>query len=90
MEHMHTQHTQNIQHTYNIYECPHCQDKILIYQNELNCRIFRHGVYKQNMQQIPPHLDKTRCDQLFENGLIYGCGKPFRITEHSIEICDYI
>lgn len=80
---------------YIIVTCPHCGDLIQIYKKELNCRIFRHGVYKKNNQQIPPHLDKLKCDRLASQQLIHGCGKPFRIIRDSngqenIQICDYI
>ena len=74
--------------------CPHCQDVILIYLKELNCHIFRHGIYKNNHKQIDPHLDKKTCDYLSQNKLIYGCGKPFKIVKENndffAEICDYI
>jgi len=74
--------------------CPHCSENILIYQ--LNCCIFRHGVYKETEKQIDPHLSKEECNKLFEEKLIYGCGKPFKIIksdesgEYFAEICDYI
>jgi hypothetical protein len=78
-----------------VIECPHCHDSILIEQ--LNCKIFRHGVLKSTNQQINPHLSKLECDNLFENNLIYGCGKPFIIindinedNNYKVEICDYI
>lgn len=74
-------------------ECPHCKDYIFILLKELNCRIFRHGVYKNNFQQIDPHMKKEECDQLKEKNLIYGCGKPFKINFDGFwyaEICDYI
>jgi hypothetical protein len=62
-----------------IIQCPHCDMCIEVVK--LNCRIFRHGVYKRTGKQIPPHLDKPTCDRLFETGQIYGCGKPFKIEE---------
>jgi hypothetical protein len=81
-----------------IIQCPHCDMCIEVVK--LNCRIFRHGVYKRTGKQIPPHLDKPTCDSLFETGQIYGCGKPFKIEEvHHSDInalklqafkCDYI
>jgi hypothetical protein len=37
---------------YIIISCPHCNDSVLIYNNELNCRIFRHAVYKQTGEQV--------------------------------------
>lgn len=61
----------------NIVICPHCN--LFIEILELNCKIFRHGIYKNNNQQIPPHAKKDECDYLFTNNLIYGCGKPFKI-----------
>ena len=48
-----------------IITCPHCNDYIEII--ELNCCIFRHGVYKSNNEQINPHLDKEQCDNLIKN-----------------------
>jgi hypothetical protein len=66
--------------------CPHCGIMIEIVQ--LNCAIFRCGIYKHNYQQIPPHLPKRECDLLIDK--IYGCGKPFRVINKKLEICDYI
>ena len=28
------------------FVCPHCLNDITVYKNDLNCRIFRHGIYK--------------------------------------------
>ena len=76
---------------YIIISCPHCNHSVLIYNNELNCRIFRHAVYKQTGEQVNPHLDQQSCENLSKNDLVYGCCKPFRITgENKAEICDYI
>jgi len=79
---------------YVIVECPHCNDMICVYLKDFNCFIFRHGVLKSNNEQIGPHLKKETCDQLFQDGLIYGCGKPFQIIvtddKYTTTICDYI
>lgn len=75
-----------------IMKCPHCDEYIII--QELNCGIFRHGIFKSNGQQINPHESRNLCDYYFINKLIYGCGKPFRIIKngekYEIHICDYI
>lgn len=74
--------------------CPHCKDFIEIIS--INCGIFRHGYLKKNLTQINPHLPKNECDRLFNEGLIYCCGKPFRVVkknnsnEYEAIICDYI
>lgn len=73
--------------------CPHCFLCVLI--EKLNCCIFRHGTIKSNGEQIQPHLSKEMCDALFENNLIYGCGKPFQIVKNDKNefiaiICGYI
>jgi hypothetical protein len=75
--------------------CPNCD--IMIEIVELNCRIFRCGIYKINYTQIPPHSTREECDRLIKNNEIYGCGKPFHIIPSSsgkpcyiIESCDYI
>lgn len=59
--------------------CPHCNGAIIIYRNEINCQIFRHGAYITSMQQIPPHAPKAECDMLVSQGLVVGCAKPFRV-----------
>ena len=73
-------------------KCPHCNNYVIIEQ--VNCAIFRHGIFKKNMLQINPHLSKLECDKLIDNNLIYGCGKPFKIEKiNNIWIaieCDYI
>jgi hypothetical protein len=56
-----------------ILACPHCQEYVII--EKLNCGIFRHGIYKRNGKQIPPHSSKEICDNLIKTNTIYGCGK---------------
>ena len=73
--------------------CPHCKAHVRIPENS-SSNIFRHGVLKINNQQIDPHLNKIECDRLFNDKLIYGCGKPFKLViknnKYETEICDYI
>jgi hypothetical protein len=79
-----------------VIECPHCRQLCEIV--ELNCCIFRCGIYKTDCKQIPPHLPKTECDALVSGELIFGCGKPFRIVvegdtpekKYLVQTCDYI
>jgi len=80
---------------YYICECPHCNNGFIVHRNELNCRIFRHGIYKHNLQQMNPHESKEVCDTLIINNSIIGCGKPIKICQINknkwkLEICDYI
>lgn len=79
-----------------IIQCPHCQEFVII--QELNCKIFRHGIYKNTGEQIPPHSPKEDCDRFVLENKIYGCGKPFKIVVLEgqdnknlwcVEICDY-
>lgn len=74
--------------------CPHCEDEIIVYKDELNCKIFRHGIYKDSYQQINPHMNKINCDKLVLENKVYGCAKPFQIIKIEnklyITICDYI
>lgn len=76
-----------------IVKCPHCNEYIIIEQ--LNCRIFRHGIYKTDNKQIDPHATKDVCDELIRTNIIYGCGKPFQIiltdnNQFIIVKCEYI
>ncbi len=79
--------------TEHIIICPHCDYLVSI--EKLNCGIFRHGIMKNTGKQIDPHTNKTICDELKSQNLIYGCGKPFQIIvdqsgKYTISICDYI
>ena len=81
--------------TYQILvHCPHCQFPIQIMSNEINCAIFRHGTFKNNGEQMDPHTPKELCDKYAEDNLIYGCGKPFKLSLMGSQIvatvCDYI
>jgi hypothetical protein len=73
-------------------QCPHCND--CIYIEEINCGIFRHGVFKATREQIPPHASNAECDRHVLENTIYGCGKPFRVSVIQdnlvVEICDYV
>jgi len=76
-----------------IITCPNCNDILII--SELNCAIFRHGIYKKSNKQIDPHLCREICDKLIETDQIYGCGKPFQIVilddgTWIVQKCDYI
>lgn len=51
-----------------IIEYPHC--KITIVVEAMNCP----PKIQSNTQ-----LNKSSCEFLYNNGLIYGCGKPFRV-----------
>jgi hypothetical protein len=78
-----------------LFACPHCGHMVGVQKKEVNCKIFRHGVMRHNGEQINPHLPKEECDRLASEGLIRGCGKPFRLIEQpsgtfAIEECEYI
>jgi hypothetical protein len=71
--------------------CPHCDGSIQIPTNGINCQIFRHGVYKTNIDLlVPPHAPKAECERLVAEGLIYGCGMPFTFNGVDSKVCDYI
>lgn len=74
-------------------ECPHCGGSILIFRTELNCRIFRHAVFKASGVQINPHTAKDICDLYREQGHILGCGKPFEVVciggKEIAQACEY-
>ncbi len=68
--------------------CPHCGIKIEI--AEINCGIFRCGVYKTTGEQVSPHLSKSECELLKNADKIWGCCRPFRYREGELVVCDYI
>jgi hypothetical protein len=71
-----------------IFFCPYPDCKIGIEIIEINCAIFRCGIYKHNGAQIEPHLPKEKCDLLKDK--IWGCGRPFQYIDGSLVPCDYL
>lgn len=62
---------------YYIINCPYCGDDIIIYHKEINCKKFRHGIYKHNYESINPHMSDKEANLLHSSNKIYGCGKYF-------------
>jgi hypothetical protein len=77
-----------------IFLCPHCVQYTTVERAKIACGIFRHGVFIKTNEPINPHAPKDECDRLFEQKLIYGCGKPFKLTKtisnYIVELCPYI
>lgn len=82
-------------------ECPHCYGTIQIQENQINCSIFRHAIWKDPQKEAKtpfnPHAPKKECDRALQNGEILGCGKPFKFkyinkTTRKGELiaCDYV
>jgi len=72
---------------YMIVRCPTCGRYIEILQ--LNCAIFRCGIFKDSYKQLPPHSSQEECEQAIKNGLIFGCGKPFEVIDGTAVKSDY-
>ena len=72
------------------FQCPHCKRTIEVDRKSINCKIFRHGVYKSTLIPIDPHTSKETCDLLLRANKIYGCSKPFYFDGTKVSICDYI
>lgn len=74
-----------------VFICLHCGEPFVIRDSEFNCRILRHGVYRDTMQPMNPHAPKEECERLIHEEKIYGCGKPLRITAANVlEMCNYV
>lgn len=69
-----------------VFICLHCQEPFVVSHKEFNCRIFRHGVYKHNMQPINPHAKKEECEALLRDGLIFGCAGPLQIIDKDTDV----
>ena len=72
--------------------CPHCNAFAEI--EKLNCGIFRHGAFILSGKQLDPHTPRELCETYVRDGLIHGCGGPFRVVSKDgclvAEVCDYI
>ena len=71
-----------------LVECPHCGVWIEIL--EVNCAIFRCGIFKSNGTQIDPHLSKKECDALKNADKVWGCCRPFKYEQGKAIVCEYI
>lgn len=73
-------------------QCPHCEGMVEILQ--INCGIFRHGIYKNMQTQLNPHAPENICREASKKEKIYGCGKPFKLEFREKEYiaikCEYI
>jgi hypothetical protein len=72
------------------FPCPHCGLICLVKQEDIRCTIFRHAVFKDKLEFVPPHASKTECDRWVKEDLVYGCGKPFKFDGKNVSIIDYI
>lgn len=69
--------------------CPHCGGQIEIMQ--LNCGIFRHGQFKHNKIQVPPHATQLQVQSWLNQNLIQGCGQPFLVDQNlNVRKCGWI
>ena len=75
--------------TYN-FQCPHCHLFCQVSQQEINCKIFRHGIYKRDFSFLDPHASKEVCDRVKSENLIWGCAKPFRFDGQTVMPCAYV
>jgi hypothetical protein len=66
-----------------MFTCPYeeCQGTITVAPNQVNCGVFRHGVYKATGRPIGAHLSKSKCLELIHQQKVYGCAQPFRIRK---------
>jgi len=73
-----------------VFECPHCAGTVTVEAKQLNCKIFRHAIFKADGKQVPPHASRANCEMWVEKNLVWGCGKPFRFDGKNATKCDYI
>ena len=66
-----------------MFTCPYeeCQGTITVAPNQINCGVFRHGVYKTSGRPVGAHLSQDKCLELVKQGKVYGCVQPFRIRK---------
>lgn len=82
-----------------LLSCPTCN--IMVEVTALNCGVFRCGIYKDNGQQVNPHMSQEEYYKLFkiiqdEKGeeniisTIYGCGLPMMYHNGKLIKCGWI
>jgi thioester reductase-like protein len=51
--------------------------------SELNCTIFRCGIYVADGKQISQHMTRDAAMALVKSGLVIGCGNQYQIVYHN-------
>ena len=72
------------------FECPHCHIMCQVPRSEIRCTVFRHAVFKKNMEFVPPHASRKICEEWISKDEVWGCAKPFKFNGRKVEKCDYI
>ena len=62
-----------------IMTCPHCTMVSICLKTELNCKIFRCGIFKASFGQIGQHLTEEHARALKNADLIYGCSCQYMV-----------
>ena len=75
-----------IENDHYVFNCPYCDISCIVHINEVNCKIFRCGVFTDTFQQINPHAGKEECENYVLNNRIYGCGKPYMMSIGSMVV----
>lgn len=71
--------------------CPNCLTTVIeVEKDQINCKIFRCGVVKATGKQIGPHTKEAECNRFREEGLVWGCARPFRFDGTTVQKCGYI
>lgn len=70
-----------------IKTCPVCFQFVVIEQ--INCNIFRCGVFKDTFEYIPPHTSKEQIELWKKAGRIWGCGTAMELVNNELAVCDY-
>lgn len=83
-----------------VFLCPHCAQRVVLFEEELACLIFRHGWYvigEKRTAQVPPHAPREFCDALVaEQRMVYdACARPFQLVREGarvtrVQACEYI
>jgi len=79
-----------------VFACPQCGGTVVVQRSEVNCKIFRHGVFRATGEPVPPHASEAECSEWTKTESIWGCGKPFHLVPDSdtgalvAKTCGYI
>ena len=68
--------------------CPRCFCSLELV--EINCGVFRCGIFKRSFESISPHATKGEILEWLSKDMIYGCGTPLELVDGKLVVCDYI
>lgn len=72
-----------------VFQCPYCNQTLIVDSTEINCGIFRHAFDTHSGKQADPHTTKEEMKLLLSMPHVIGCGNAFQIRKGIVSACSW-